>query len=76
MKTSEPASTRESTERVVNILGIIYSKSDPEKVVKNGVQLSSEQSKKLLGLLHDFEDLFYVTLDKWDTTPIDLEINP
>ena len=38
--------------------------------------LNSEQCKKLLGLLNEFEDLFDGTPGKWDTVPMELDINP
>ena len=51
MHTSEPASIRESTEIVVKILNSNYSRYDIDEVSVNAVQLYTNQSEKLLGLL-------------------------
>ena len=42
MKTAEPASTREATERMVKILDITYKKADLKKLV-NDSQLNAEE---------------------------------
>ena len=62
MQTSEPASTREATERVVKILYINYMKAELNQVADNATQLNDEERTQLLSLLEDFEDLFDGTL--------------
>ena len=42
MQTVEPASTLESTERMVKILDSIYAKADLEHVVANARQMNAE----------------------------------
>ena len=75
MQTSEPASTRESTDMMVKILDSTYEKADLKQVV-NDSHLNAEERTLLLSLLEYFEDLFDGTLGDWDTEPIDLELNP
>ena len=57
MKTAEPVSTREATERLLKTLNSTYAKADLEQVV-NASHMSSEERTLLLSLLRDFEDLF------------------
>ena len=69
MQITEPASTRECTERMVKILDSTYAKADLEQVV-NASQLNDEERLK------KFQDLFYGTLGDWSTEPVDLELKP
>ena len=75
MKTAEPASTREATERMVKILDITYKKADLNNLV-NDSQINAEERTLLLNLLKDFEYLFDGTLGDWATEHVDLELNP
>ena len=76
MKTADPASTREATERMVKSVGSTYAKSDLKQVADNATQLNAEERTQLLSLLKDFEELFDGTLGEWSTDPVDLGINP
>ena len=76
MQTTEPASTREATERIVKILNSTYVKADLKQVSDNSTQLNAEEINQLLSLPKDFEDLFGVTLGDWATEPVDLELKP
>jgi hypothetical protein len=59
----EPKSTEEATNRVVRILDANYKKADLQSVVKdNCTHLTSNEQKKLLELLTEFEPLFDGTL--------------
>ena len=51
MKTSETASIRESTEKILKFLDINYEKEDPVKAESNAVKMNYEESTELLGLL-------------------------
>ena len=75
MKTAEPASTLEATERMVKIIDSTYVKADLKQVV-NTSQLNAEEITFLLSLLKDFGNLFYGTLGNWATEPVDLELKP
>ena len=73
-QTAEPASTREATERIENILYDTYVKAYLKQVSNNANQLSTEERTMLLSLLEDFGDFFDGTLGDWDTGPINLEL--
>ena len=75
MQAAETASTRKYTERVVKIIESTYSKANLDKVSKSSVQPKYEHNKELLGTINEFENLFGGTLGKWDTKPVDIEIN-
>ena len=45
-------------------------------VASRATWLNTEEWKLLLGLINEFEELFDVTLVKWDTQPVDLELVP
>ena len=62
MQTTETASTREATERLVKKLYIKYAKADLKQVTDNKTQLNNEERNQLLRLLGDTEDLFDVIL--------------
>ena len=62
MQTTETASTREATERLVEKLYIKYAKADLKQVTDNKTQLNNEERNQLLRLLGDTEDLFDVIL--------------
>ena len=55
MHTAEPVSTRESTDRMVNIIYITYAKSYLEEVAANTTQINHEERTQLLVLLNYFE---------------------
>ena len=75
IQTTEPYSTIEATKRVVKLIDSIYDKSCLDKISENAVQLYANQHEMLLGILKELEGLFDGTLGKWDTSPIDLEVN-
>ena len=54
MQTAEPASTRETTERIVKILDITYTMADLNKVADNKTQMNYEERTLLLILIEDF----------------------
>ena len=71
----EPKSTEEATNRVVRILDADYKKADLQSVVKdNCTHLTSNEQKKLLELLTEFEPLFDGTLGDWNTTPVSFQL--
>ena len=76
MQTSEPVSTREATDKLVEILYSAYSKSNLKQVANNATQMNSEKRTQLLRLLKYFEDLFDGDLGDWVTEPVNLEPKP
>ena len=74
MQTTDTASTREATERMVKTLYITYANEDLKQVADNATQLNSEERTLVLSLLEDFKDLFDGTLADWGTDPVNLEI--
>ena len=52
MHTSEPVSTREATERLVEILDSTYAKAKPKQVAANAIHLNNECRTQLLRLLN------------------------
>ena len=50
MQTTEPASTREATERMVKILDGTYVKSDLNQVADNATQLNAEERTRLISI--------------------------
>jgi hypothetical protein len=71
----EPASTRNATKRVVEILGAKYDKADLPSIVKiNCTHLSTSHCKSLLALLLKFEELFNGTLGDWKLLPVSFEL--
>ena len=71
----EPASTTESTNRVVQILDANYEKTDLQAVVQaTGPHLHLHYNSKLLVLLKEFEKLFNRTLGGWKTDPVSFEL--
>ena len=75
MQTVEPDSTREVTERLVEIIGSDYTKAYLKQVSDNETQIISEERLQLLSILGDLEDLFGGTLGYWDTYPVGLDLN-
>ena len=73
----EPASTREATNRAVEILDANYKKADLLEVVRTRCShLNIHQRQKLLTLLRQFEDLFDGTLGEWKTKPVSFRLKP
>jgi hypothetical protein len=71
----EPKSTKEATNRVVQILDANNKKADLQAVVKdNCTHLSANKQKKLLELLTEFELLFDGTLGAWNTMPVSFQL--
>ena len=62
MQTAEPVSTREATERMVNILDSTYVNEKLKHVAYNASQINANKRTMLLSLLDDFGELFYGTL--------------
>jgi len=74
-KSKEPKSIEEATQRAVRILDANYKKADLQAIVNdNCTHLSSNDQKKLLELLTEFEPLFDGTLGAWKTTPVTFEL--
>ena len=67
--------TRKSTENIVNTSENTYESTNIKKVAPRDTKLSSYERKLLLGLPNEFKDLFYGTLGKWNTLPVELDIN-
>ena len=71
----EPMSTKNATQRVVDILDANYEKADLQAVVDaTGPHLSLHHKKKLLELLKEFEELFERTLGDSNTEPVSCEL--
>jgi hypothetical protein len=71
----EPVSTKNATQRVVEILDATYKKADLRAVVDaTGPHLSLQDKNKLLDLLKDFDELFDGTLGDWKTEPVSFEL--
>jgi hypothetical protein len=69
----EPASTRNATKRIVEILDAKYDKADLPSIVKNNcVHLSTPHCNSLLALLLKFEELFDGMLGDWKLAPAPL----
>ena len=75
MKTTEPDSTREATERLLKRFEITYAKEDFKQLANNATHINAEEITKLLRLLKYFEDLFDGTLGYCDTVPVKLDPN-
>ena len=76
MHTSEPVSTREATQRRVNMIYITYKKEDLEQVATKIVQLNDYGRIKLMSILNGLEDLFDVTLVEWEIENVKIELKP
>jgi hypothetical protein len=64
----EPQSTQNATKHVTRILDAKYQKADLQSIVRNNRKhLSSDQQKKLLQLLTNYESLFDGTFGDWKT---------
>ena len=71
----EPASSRNATKYVVEILDAKYDKADLPSIVKNNcVHLSTSHCNLLLALLLKFEELFDGTLGDWKLPPVSFEL--
>ena len=71
----EPMSTKNATQRVVEIMDSNYEKTDLQAVVDaTGPHLSLQDKNKLLDLLKKFEELFNRTLGDWKTEPVSFEL--
>jgi hypothetical protein len=67
-------STKNATQRVVEILDA-NEKTDLQAVVDaTGPHLSLQDKKKILESLKEFEELFNGTLDDWKTEPVSFEL--
>ena len=74
IQTVEPFSTREDTKIVVKIGDITFTKANLDKFSNNAVHINAEKGETLIGPLNEFESLFDVSLGKWVTAPIELDI--
>jgi hypothetical protein len=71
----EPESTRNTTKRIVEILGAKYDKADLPSIVKNNcAHLSTPHQNLLLALLLKYEELFDGTLGDWKLPPVSIEL--
>ena len=71
----ESESAISSTRRMCRILYAKYKKADLNKFMTKQYQhLKTEECKRLLNLLSEFEDLFGGTLGTCNITPVDLEL--
>ena len=75
-QTSETKVTREATERTVKIIDIKYEKSNLEEIYQSAHQLDTKEQVMFLHLIKDFEELFYLTLGKWNTGPVEIKLKP
>ena len=58
IQNSETASTRESTEILVQILNSTYAKADLKQVADNATEINAEEITQLLSFLKYFKYLF------------------
>ncbi len=71
----EPASTRNTTKRIVEIMDVNYNKADLPSIVKNNcAHLSTSHCNLLLALLLKFEELFDGMLGDWKLPPVSFEL--
>jgi hypothetical protein len=71
----EPASTRNATKRVVEILDAKYDKADLPSIGKNNcTHLSTSHHNSLLAWLLKFEELFDGMLGDWKLLPVSFEL--
>ncbi len=71
----EPASTRNATKCVVEILDSKYDKADLPSIVKNNcAHLSTPHRNSLLALLLKYEKFFDGTLGDWKLLPVSIEL--
>jgi hypothetical protein len=71
----EPASTRNATKHVVEILDAKYDKADLPSIVKNRcAHLSTPHCNSLLALLLKFEELFDGMPRDWKLLPVSFEL--
>jgi hypothetical protein len=71
----EPASTRNATKRIVEILDAKYDKADLPSIRKNNcVHLSTPHHNTLLALLLKFKELFNGMLGDWKLPPVSFEL--
>ena len=73
MQTSEPASTRKSTELMIKILNCTYLKAGLNQVANNATQMNAEEITLLLSILEDFKEFFGGTLGDYATDLVNLE---
>jgi hypothetical protein len=71
----EPASTRNATKCVVEILDAKYDKADLPSIVKNNyAHLNTSHPNSLLALLLKFKELFDGMLGDWKLPPVSFEL--
>ena len=71
----EPASTRGTTKRVVEILDTKYAKANLPAIVRDNCKhLSPSERELLLSLLLKFEQLFDGTLGEWNLMPVSIQL--
>ena len=61
---------------MVKTLDSNYAKELLEQISANTTNLNYKEKTQLIGLLKDFEDLFYENIGDWDTDTVDLELKP
>ena len=74
LRSIEPKSTKEATERVVKILDSKYEKVNLNEIVANAKNLDEDQKQMLLKLLKQYKTLFDGTLGRWNTTLVNIEL--
>ena len=75
IQTTELISTREATERMVNIIENNYTIADLEEVVSNITHMNAEEITQILGRLKYFGSLFGSNIRDWDTEPVNIDLN-
>jgi len=71
----EPVSTRNATERVIEILDAKYDKANLPEIVKDTCpHLEPSQRDMLLSLLLDYKSLFDGTLGDWNRPPVSIKM--
>jgi len=71
---TEPASTRQATSRVSEILDAKYEKANLPSIVESATHLTTTQRAGLLKALQDYEELFDGTFGDWKTKPVSLKL--
>ena len=60
---------------MVKIIYSTYAKSKLGQVAMDATQINTKKRNMIPGLLNKFDNLFGGNMEKWDTDPVDLELN-
>ena len=71
---SDPSTIADATERLKAILDAKYEKADLAEVAEETKHLSTDEKRKLRGLLEEYADLFDGTLGTWNMDPYEVEL--